>query len=90
MLIGLIKDTKIGLWCVLLPKSSFAVFCCHKTEAYSKPSQTFKMKVSTKIVEGLKQLNISAKSSIFDVWLGSESVCVKVDVEHQLSTPGQS
>ena len=36
------------------------------------------MEVAAKIVNGLKQLNISAKSSILDVWLGSESASVKV------------
>ena len=47
---------------VSLPKASFAVFCCDETVAYSQPSQISKMKVSAKIVNGLKQLNISAKS----------------------------
>ena len=67
----------------LYPSQRFAVFCCHKTEAYSEPSQLSEMKVSAKIVNGLKKLNISAKSSILDVWLGSESASVKVDAKHQ-------
>ena len=36
------------------------------------------MKVSVKTVNGLKQLNISAKSVILDVWLGSESVSARL------------
>ena len=45
----------------------FRGFCCHETEVYSEPSHTSNMKVSVKIVNGSKQLNISAKSSILDV-----------------------
>ena len=56
--------TGIDVLCVLnisLTKSSFGVFCCHKTEAYSEPSQISRMKVSAKTVNCLKQLNISSK-----------------------------
>ena len=66
-----------------LPKSSFKVFCCHKTEAYLGPSQTSKMKVSAKIVNGLKQLLISGTSTVLNVWLGSESASMKVDGKHK-------
>ena len=52
------------------------MFRRHITEAYSESSQTNTMKVSKKIVNRLKQVNISAKSSILDVWLGSESASV--------------
>ena len=39
---------------------------------YSKPSQTSKMERFAKIVNVIHLLAIFAKSSILDVWLGSE------------------
>ena len=41
-------------------------------EAYSEPSGTSKMEVFAKIVNSCQPLIIFAKSSILDVWLGSE------------------
>ena len=40
--------------------------------AYSEPSQTSKMELFSKIVNGGKLLAIFPKSSILDVWQGSE------------------
>ena len=39
-----------------------------KSEAYSEPCQTSKMKCFAKIINGLKLLTIFAKRSILDVW----------------------
>ena len=41
-------------------------------DAYSEPSRTSKMKLFPKILNGLKQLIIFAKSSILDIRLGSK------------------
>ena len=43
-------------------------------ETYSEPSQISKMNVLAKIVNGFQSLLIFPKSSILDVWLGSEYV----------------
>ena len=42
------------------------------TEEYWEPSQTSKMKLFVKIVKGLQPLTNFAKSSILDIWLGTE------------------
>ena len=44
--------------------------------AYSEPRQTSKMKLCAKIVHGFRPLTIIVKSSILDVWLGSEYASV--------------
>ena len=67
-----------------LPRSGFADFC-HKTEAYLESNQTSKMNVSAKIVNSSKHSNISAKTSILDVWLVPEPAYVKVDENHPLN-----
>ena len=41
-------------------------------EAYSEPSQTSKLEVFAKIVNGFSFLTIFAKSSIVDIWKDSE------------------
>ena len=41
-------------------------------EAYSKTCQTSKMKLFVNMVNDYKPLNIFAKSSMLDVWQGSE------------------
>ena len=43
---------------------------------YSEPCQTSKVELSLKIANGWKLLTISAKSSILDVWQGSEYTSV--------------
>ena len=43
--------------------------------AYSKPCQTSKMEVSTKIVNGFSFLTIFGKIPILDVWHDSEFPC---------------
>ena len=43
-----------------------------KEVLYSEPCQTSKMELFLKIINGRKPLTIFAKSSILDVWLGSE------------------
>ena len=43
-----------------------------KPEAYSQPSQTSKMEVFTKIVNGFQPFTVFIKSSILDIWLGYE------------------
>ena len=43
-------------------------------EAYSEPSRTPKMELFGKMVNSWKSLTVSPKSSILDVWLGSEYV----------------
>ena len=43
-----------------------------KSEAYTKLSQTSKIELFAKIVSGSQLLTISVKSSILDVWQGSE------------------
>ena len=55
----------------------------YKIESYSETSQTSQMKVAAKIVNALKQLNISAKISNLDVWLGSKSASVKAEEKHK-------
>ena len=42
------------------------------TEEYWEPSQTSKMKLFVKTVNGLQPLTNFAKSSILDIWLGIE------------------
>ena len=37
---------------------------------HSEPSQTSKMELFAKIVNGLKPLTVFVKSSILDVWIG--------------------
>ena len=44
------------------------------SEAHSESSQTSKMKLFGKLVNGWKALTIFIKSPIFDVWLDSEYV----------------
>ena len=44
------------------------------TDAYSEPCQSSKMELFAKIVNGLT-VNYFAKSSILDVWQGSENTC---------------
>ena len=44
------------------------------SEAYSEPSQTFKMERFSKMVNGWILLTFFAKNFILDVWLGSEHV----------------
>ena len=41
------------------------------SEAYLEPSKRSKMELFAKIVNGFRSIPVSAKSSIFDVWLGS-------------------
>ena len=52
------------------------MFHLHTPGVYWGPSQTCKMALFAKIVNGWKTLNIFAKSSILDVWLGSECASV--------------
>ena len=42
------------------------------SEAYSEPSQTSKIELFEKVVNGFQPLTIFEKSSILDVWQGSE------------------
>ena len=53
------------------------------SEAYSEPSQKYKMELFAKINKGYKLLTIFAKSAILDVWLGSKwtSVIAEQDVK---------
>ena len=48
------------------------IFMVYWTEAYSEPCQTSKMDLFAKIFDEWKQLTIFEKSSILDVWSGSE------------------
>ena len=41
-------------------------------EAYAEPCKTSKMEFSAKIVNGIQPLTIFAKSSVLEVWQGSE------------------
>ena len=41
-------------------------------EAYSEPCRKSKLKLFTEIVNGLQPLTIVAKSSVLDIWQGSE------------------
>ena len=43
----------------------------YSTEAYPEPSQTSKMELFAKIVNGFYPLTIFGKSFILDIWLGS-------------------
>ena len=43
------------------------------------------MKISAKIFSDLKQLSISAKSIVLDIWLGSESAAVQVDAKYHFN-----
>ena len=51
---------------------------------YSEPYQKSKMVRFAKIVNGLKLLTIFAKSSILDVWLGSEYIFVEKALQEKL------
>ena len=44
----------------------------NKPDAYSQPCQTSKMELFAEIVQDWKSLTIFARSSIFEVWQGSE------------------
>ena len=48
------------------------VYSTRRREGYSKPNQTSKMYLMAKTFNGFLPLTIFAKSSILDVWLGSE------------------
>ena len=52
-------------------------FTLYSVEAYLKPCQESKMKAFLKIVNVFQSLTIFAKSSILDVWQGSEYVSVE-------------
>ena len=41
-------------------------------ETYSEPWYTSKMELHVKLVSGFQPLHISAKSTILDIWHGSE------------------
>ena len=69
-----------------LPKSHFVFICCHTIKLYSEPSPTSKVGVFANIVNSLKQLNISTKTSILDISLGFEYTPVKVDAKHQFNS----
>ena len=43
-----------------------------KTEPYLQPSQTYKMELFAKIVNGFQPLIVFTKRSSLDVWLRSE------------------
>ena len=49
---------------------------------HSEPSQTSKMEIYAKIVNGRELLTIFAKSFILDVWLGSEYVSVYIPLDN--------
>ena len=48
-----------------------------KVEVSSEPNQAFKMELFVKIVNDKKLLTIFAKSSILNVWLGSNAPLVR-------------
>ena len=56
-------------------KNGTSVTLEDNSEAYSKPCQTSKMEVSTKIVNGFSFLTIFVKIIILDVWQDSEFPC---------------
>ena len=56
-----------------------------QTEAYSEPSRTSKMELFAKIVNSRTPLIIFTKSSILDVWLGSEYASFKTTLQVNLS-----
>ena len=66
------------IWGQMGWRSSHTVALCMKffhlrvPEAYSEPSQTYKMVYFVKTVNSWKPLTIFPKSSILDVWLGSK------------------
>ena len=47
---------------------------CFRSEVYSEPCQTSRMKLLTKIVYGFRLFNIFVKSSILNVQLSSEYI----------------
>ena len=54
-------------------------------EAYSEPRQTSKMELLANIVYGLEQsLTVFEKSSIPDVWMGSEYASVRLKKYFQI------
>ena len=50
----------------------------HNPEAYSKVSQTSKMKLCAKIINGFQPLTIFIKGSIIDAWLISKYASLKL------------
>ena len=54
-------------------------------ESHSEPSQTSKVRLFAKIINGLKSLIVFARSSILDDWFGSEYVCFVRKKEHFVS-----
>ena len=53
------------------------------SQVYSHPSQTSKIKLFTKIVNGFQSFNIFTNNSILDVWLGSECNCAFIEDQYQ-------
>ena len=54
-------------------------------ESHSEPSQTSKVELFVKIVNGSKSLIVFARSSILDDWFGSEYACFVRKKEHFVS-----
>ena len=74
-----IKYTYVACFKVAM-RSIFAIydlfiFMVYWPEAYSEPCQTSKIELFAKIVNEWKLLTIFKKSSILDVWQGSDLLC---------------
>ena len=57
------------------------------SESHSEPSQTSRVELFTKIVNGSKSLIVFARSFILDDWLGSEYACFVRKIEHSFLFP---
>ena len=58
---------------LMFPSKAIDWFIEQLTEAYSEPSRTSKIEPFVKIVNHFQKVNYFRKSSILDVWLGSEN-----------------
>ena len=55
------------------------------TESHPEPSQTSKVELFAKIINGSKSLIVFARSSILDDWFGSEYACFVRKKDHFVS-----
>ena len=56
-----------------------------RPESHSEPSQTTKVELFAKIVNGSKSLIVFAGSSFLDDWFGSKYACIVRKKEHFVS-----
>ena len=70
-------------WLITMSANQSEISGIPYSEAYSEPSQTSKMKLFCETVNNWKLSTNFAKSSILDLWLGSENASISVSY-HEL------